>query len=157
MQSKATTVEQYLAEIPADRQKAMQELRKVIKKNLSKGFQETMNYGMMGYSVPHSKYPAGYHCNPKDPLPFMGLASQKNSINIYHMGVYADPKLLKWFQEAHAKASSKKLDMGKSCIRYKKPEDIPFKLIGELAAKMSMEEWISLYESMLTRGKQKTK
>lgn len=155
MQSKATTVEQYLAEIPAERQKAMQELRKVIKKNLSKGFQETMNYGMMGYSVPHSKYPAGYHCNPKDPLPFMSIASQKNSINIYHMGVYADPKLLKWFQEAHAKASPKKLDMGKSCIRYKKPEDIPFKLIGELAAKMTMEEWIEKYESVLKGGSRK--
>ncbi|HRG83923.1 MAG TPA: DUF1801 domain-containing protein [Chitinophagaceae bacterium] len=157
MQSKATTVDQYLEEIPADRRQAMQELRKVVKKNLSKGFQETMNYGMMGYSVPHSKYPAGYHCNPKDPLPFMGIASQKNSINIYHMGIYADPKLFKWFQEAHAKASPKKLDMGKSCIRYKKPEDIPFKLIGELAAKMSMEEWIEKYESMLKGGSRKSK
>jgi Domain of unknown function (DU1801) len=157
MQSKATTVDQYLAEIPAERQQAMQELRKVIRKNLSKGFQETMNYGMMGYSVPHSKYPAGYHCNPKDPLPFMGIASQKNSINIYHMGIYADPKLFKWFQEAHAKASPKKLDMGKSCIRYKKPEDIPFKLIGELAAKMSMEEWIRLYESALKSNNKKSK
>jgi Domain of unknown function (DU1801) len=157
MQSKAKTVDEYIAEIPADRQQAMQELRKVIKKNLSKGFQETMNYGMMGYSVPHSKYPAGYHCNPKDPLPFMGIASQKNSINIYHMGIYADPKLFKWFQEAHAKASPKKLDMGKSCIRYKKPEDIPFKLIGELAAKMSMEEWIRLYESALKSNNKKSK
>ena len=157
MQSKAKTVDEYITEIPADRQKAMQELRKVIKKNLSKGFQETMNYGMVGYSVPHSKYPAGYHCNPKDPLPFMGIASQKNSINVYHMGVYADPRLLKWFQEAHAKASPKKLDMGKSCIRYKKPEDIPFQLIGELAAKMTMEQWIALYESLLKRGKKTTK
>lgn len=157
MQSKATTVDQYIAEIPAERQKAMQELRKVIKKNLSKGFQESMNYGMIGYVVPHSKYPNGYHCNPKDPLPFMNVASQKNSINIYHMGVYADPKLLKWFQEAHAKASSKKLDMGKSCIRYKKPEDIPVKLIGELAAKMSMEEWIEKYETMLKGNNKKTK
>ncbi len=151
MQSKATTVDQYLEEIPADRRQAMQELRKVIKKNLSKGFQETMNYGMMGYSVPHSKYPAGYHCNPKDPLPFMGIASQKNSINIYHMGIYADPKLFKWFQEAHAKASPKKLDMGKSCIRYKKAEDIPFSLIGKLVSKMKPKDWIALYESMLKK------
>ncbi len=157
MQSKAKTVDEYITEIPADRQKAMQELRKVIKKNLSKGFQESMNYGMIGYAVPHSKYPAGYHCNPSDPLPFMAVASQKNSINIYHMGVYADPRLLKWFQEAHAKASPKKLDMGKSCIRYKKPEDIPFQLIGELAAKMTMEQWIALYESLLKRGKKTTK
>lgn len=157
MQSKAKTVDEYITEIPADRQKAMQELRKVIKKNLSKGFQESMNYGMIGYVVPHSKFPNGYHCNPKDPLPFMNVASQKNSINIYHMGIYADPKLLKWFQEAHAKASPKKLDMGKSCIRYKKPEDIPFQLIGELAAKMTMEQWIALYESLLKRGKKTTK
>jgi hypothetical protein len=151
MQSKATTVDAYISEIPEDRQKAMNELRKVIKKNLPRGFQECMNYGMIGWVVPHSKYPAGYHCNPKDPLPFMGLASQKNSINFYHMGIYGDPKLLKWFTEAHAKASPKKLDMGKSCVRYKKPEDIPFKLIGELVAKISADEWIAMYEKNMKR------
>ena len=111
-----------------------------------------MGYGMLGYVVPHSIYPAGYHCNPKDPLPFMGLASQKNSINLYHMGIYAEPKLYKWFTEAHAKASPKKLDMGKSCVRYKKAEDIPLKLIGELASKMTPKEWISLYESAFEKG-----
>ena len=147
MQSKALTVDAYLAELPEDRQKAVSKLRTVIKKNLPKGFKEGMGYGMMGWSVPHSIYPAGYHCNPKDPLPFMGMASQKNFIAVYHMGVYADPKLLKWFQEAHAKASSKKLDMGKSCMRYKKPEDIPFDLIGELASKMTVDDWIELYET----------
>lgn len=157
MQSKAKTVDDYIAEIPADRQKAMQQLRKIVKKNLPKGFKESMNYGMMGYAVPHSIYPAGYHCNPSDPLPFMGIASQKNSINIYHMGIYSDPKLLKWFQEAHAKASPKKLDMGKSCIRYKKPEDIPFNLIGELAAKITVEKWIEMYESVLKSSRTKTK
>lgn len=146
MQSKATTVEQYIAELPEDRQKAVSELRKVIKKNLPKGFKEGMGYGMMGWSVPHSLYPAGYHCNPQDPLPFMGLASQKNSINLYHMGIYANPKLLKWFQDEHAKASPKKLDMGKSCIRYKKAEDIPYRLIGELASKITPQEWIEMYE-----------
>jgi hypothetical protein len=151
MQSKAATVDAYISEIPEDRQKAMNELRKVIKKNLPRGFQECMNYGMIGWVVPHSKYPAGYHCNPKDPLPFMGLASQKNSINFYHMGIYGDPKLLKWFTEAHAKASPKKLDMGKSCVRYKKPEDIPFKLIGELVAKISADEWIAMYEKNMKR------
>jgi Domain of unknown function (DU1801) len=148
MQSKATTVEAYIAELPEDRQKAISELRKVIKKNLPKGFKEGMGYGMMGWSVPHSIYPAGYHCKPTDPLPFMALASQKNSINLYHMGIYADPKLLKWFQDAHAKASPKKLDMGKSCIRYKKSEDIPYKLIGELAAKITVDEWIATYERL---------
>jgi hypothetical protein len=151
MQSKATTPEAYMAEIPADRQKAFAKLRSVIKKNLPKGFKEVMGYGMMGWCVPHSIYPAGYHCNPKDPLPFMGLATQKHSINLYHMGIYADPRLLKWFTTEHAKASTKKLDMGKSCIRYKKPEDIPFDLIGELAAKMKPAEWIALYEKHLKR------
>lgn len=146
MQSKAATVDAYIAELPEDRQKVVNELRKVIKKNLPKGFKECMNYGMIGYVVPHSIYPAGYHCDPKLPLPFMGLASQKNAISVYHMGVYADPKLYKWFTEAHAKVSPKKPDMGKSCIRYKKAEDIPFKLIGELSAKLTVEEWIAWYE-----------
>jgi uncharacterized protein YdhG (YjbR/CyaY superfamily) len=147
MQSKATTVDQYIAELPEDRKKAMIELRKVFKKNIPKGFQECMSYGMIGYVVPHSKYPAGYHCDPKLPLPFVAFASQKNFIAVYHMGVYADPKLLKWFTEAHAKASPKKLDMGKSCLRYKKPEDIPYQLIGELVSKMTPDDWIKLYES----------
>jgi uncharacterized protein YdhG (YjbR/CyaY superfamily) len=155
MQSKATTVDAYLAELPEDRKKPIEKLRKVIKKNLPKGFKESMGYGMMGWNVPHSIYPAGYHCNPKDPLPFMGLASQKNSINLYHMGIYADPKLLKWFQEAHAKASTKKLDMGKSCIRYKKAEDIPYDLIGELASKITVDEWINMYESAFKNHRKK--
>lgn len=155
MQSKAATVNGYLAELPEDRQKVITKLRSVIKKNLPKGFHEEMNYGMIGYVVPHSKYPAGYHCNPKDPLPFLGLASQKNFIAIYHMGVYADAKLLKWFTDAHAKASSKKLDMGKSCIRYKKLEDIPYELLGELLSKITVEEWIVLYETIFKNSRKK--
>lgn len=151
MQSKAATVDAYMAEVPAERQKAFNKLRSVIKKNIPKGFKETMGYGMIGWCVPHSIYPAGYHCNPKDPLPFMGLASQKNFMAVYHMGVYADPKLLKWFRDAHAKASPKRLDMGKSCIRYKKPDDIPFELIGELASKITVDEWIAMYEKNLKR------
>ena len=146
MQSKAKTVDEYIDELPEDRKKAITELRKVIKKNIPKGFQEGMGYGMAGWSVPHSKYPAGYHCDPKLPLPFLGLASQKNFIAVYHMGLYSDPKLLKWFTDAHAKASPKKLDMGKSCIRYKKPEDIPFQLIGELVSRITPDEWIATYE-----------
>ena len=110
-----------------------------------------MSYGMIGYVIPHSLYPAGYHCDPKLPLPFINIASQKNSITLYHMGIYADPKLLKWFTEAHAKASPKKLDMGKSCIRYKKMEDIPFQLYAELVTKISVEDWIARYEKMLKR------
>lgn len=151
MQSKATTVDQYLSEVPADRQAAMNKLRKVILKNLPKGFKETMGYGMMGYCVPHSIYPAGYHCNPKDPLPFMGMASQKNSINFYHMGIYADPKLLKWFVDGYAKAGVGKLDMGKSCVRFKKPENIPYALIGELCSKITVEKWIEMYEKNMKR------
>jgi hypothetical protein len=153
MQSKATTVEQYLAELPADRKKALGDLRKVILKNLPKGFHETMGYGMIGYVIPHSKYPDGYHCNPSLPLPFMNIASQKNFIAIYNMGIYANPAILKWFTEAHAKASSKKLDMGKSCIRYKNPDDIPLELIGQLAAKITPDEWIKLYEKNYKRSK----
>jgi uncharacterized protein YdhG (YjbR/CyaY superfamily) len=151
MQSQAATVEQYLAELPPDRQPAMEKLRKIIKKNLPKGFQEAMNYGMVGYVVPHKLYPGGYHCDPKMPLPFMNIASQKNFIAVYHMGVYADPKLLDWFTREHAKASAKKLDMGKSCIRYKKPEDIPYELIGQLAAKVTPEQWIAAYEKHVKR------
>ena len=151
MQSKATTVEDYINELPKERQEAITRLRKEIKKNLPKGFKEGMGYGMMGWSVPHSLYPAGYHCNPQDPLPFMGLASQKHFIAVYHMGIYADPKLLKWFTDEYAKAGVGKLDMGKSCIRFKKPENIPFKLIGELASKISPRQWIENYEKIIKR------
>lgn len=151
MQSKAATPDVYLEEIPEDRRAVFQKLRTIIKKNLPKGFHEEMNYGMIGYVIPHSKYPPGYHCDPKMPLPFMNIASQKNFIAVYHMGVYANPELLKWFTAAHAKASPKKLDMGKSCIRYKKPEDIPLELIGELASKITPDEWIGIYETNLKR------
>ncbi|HYE53975.1 MAG TPA: DUF1801 domain-containing protein [Chitinophagaceae bacterium] len=151
MQSKATTPEEYIDTLPEDRKTAMQELRKVIKKNLPAGFKEVVSYGMLGYVVPHSKYPPGYHCDPKLPLPFLNIASQKNFVAVYHMGIYADPKLLNWFTTEFPKHSKKKLDMGKSCIRFKKPDDIPFKLIGELVSKMTPDDWISLYEKNLKR------
>jgi len=151
MQSKASSPEEYIAEMPADRQQAFKKLRAVIKKNLPEGFQEVMGYGMIGYVVPHSKYPAGYHCNPKLPLPFMNIASQKNFIAVYNMAIYSSPAILKWFTEAHAKASSKKLDMGKSCLRYKKPEDIPFDVIGQLASRITPDEWIATYEKAIKR------
>lgn len=146
MRIEANTVEEYLSKVPAERQQAMTELNKVIKKNLPKGFEAHLSYGMMGYVVPHKLYPSGYHCDPKQPLPFLGFASQKNFIAVYHMGIYADPVLMKWFVNEFPKHSTKKLDMGKSCIRFKKPEDIPFKLIGELASKMTPKDWINLYE-----------
>lgn len=146
MQSSAKTVDDYLESLPEDREKAMKELRSVILKNLPKGFKEEMSYGMIGFVVPHSKYPDGYHCSPELPLPFMNIASQKNFIAVYHMGMYADPKLLEWFTTEYPKHVKQKLDMGKSCVRFKKPELIPFKLIGELASKMSPDDWIKLYE-----------
>ncbi len=151
MQSKATTVEAYMKDIPADRQEAINKLRKVILKNIPKGFKEEMNYGMIGYVVPHKLYPNGYHCNPSLPLPFMNIASQKNFIAIYHMGIYLSKPLMDWFLKEYAKSTTKKLDMGKSCIRFKDPDSIPFNLIGELAAKVPVADWIKLYESMLKK------
>ena len=147
MQSAAKNPDQYFQELPEERKDAMLKLREVIKKNLPKGFEEMMGYGMLGYAVPHSIYPKGYHCDPKQPLPFFGMASQKNSINIYHMGIYADNELYDWFVSEYPKHSKAKLDMGKSCIRFKKPEHIPFELISELLTKISVLEWISIYES----------
>ncbi|SHJ24466.1 DUF1801 domain-containing protein [Flavobacterium haoranii] len=147
MTSSATSPEQYINEAPKERREALQKLRTTILENLPKGFQEVMGYGMIGYSVPHEIYPAGYHCDPKTPLPFMSFASQKNSINFYHMGIYADKQLYDWFVAEFPKHSKKKLDMGKSCMRFKKVEDIPFELLGELSKKMTPEQWISLYES----------
>lgn len=151
MQSKATTVDEYLEEVPEERQAALKKLRAVLKKNIPKGFKEHMGYGMAGYSVPHSLYPPGYHCTPELPLPFLGFASQKNFIAVYHMGLYAMPDLLKWFQTEYPKHAKKKLDMGKSCLRFKKPEDIPFELLGELAKKVSVDEWIEAYEKNFKR------
>jgi len=151
MQSKAATPKEYLASLPADRQKAMNDLRNAIVKNLPKGFKEAMGYGMLGYGVPHSIYPAGYHCDPKQPLPFMGLASQKNFIAVYSMGLYSDPKLLKWFTAEYQKHSKSKMDMGKSCLRFKKMDEIPVKLIGELASKITVKEWIATYEKAIKK------
>ncbi len=146
MHSKAKTVEEYIVGLPSDRKTAISSLRKVILKNLSKEFKEEMSYGMIGYVVPHSLYAPGYHCDPKLPLPFLNIASQKNYISIYHMGLYADNDLMKWFVDEFAKQSLEKLNIGKSCIRFKKPDHIPYELIGELVTKMSAKEWIKLYE-----------
>jgi uncharacterized protein YdhG (YjbR/CyaY superfamily) len=153
MQSSAKSPEEYLNSLPDERRTAIDKLRKYILKNLPKGFKEEMSYGMLGYVVPHSIYPAGYHCDPKLPLPLMNLASQKNFIAVYHMGIYADPKLLKWFTGEYAKHSSAKLDMGKSCIRFKNPEQIPYELIGELASKVTPAQWIKSYEIAFKSGK----
>ena len=147
MQSDCKTPQEYLNSLPEERKIAIEKLRKVIKLNLPEGFQEEISYGMLGYVVPHSIYPKGYHCKPNLPLPFMNIASQKNFIALYHMGIYANPELLNWFVAEYSKLVQSKIDMGKSCIRFKKIEDIPYELIGELASKMTVSEWISIYEN----------
>ncbi len=148
MQSSALTTEQYVNELTDDRKTTINQLRKEISEHLPEGFQECMNYGMIGYVVPHSIYPDGYHCDPKLPLPFLGLASQKNAVSFYHMGLYANKELMDWFIAEYPKHTSAKLDMGKSCIRFKKPEHIPYALIGELVSKMSVRNWIDIYEEL---------
>lgn len=147
MTSDAKTPEEYINALPADRKEAIAKLRNTILKNLPKGFSETMGYGMIGYVVPHSLYPAGYHCDPKLPLPFMSIASQKNFVAVYHMGIYANKALFDWFVHEYPNHSKRKLDMGKSCIRFKKIEEIPYDLIGTLAGKMTSQQWIDIYES----------
>ena len=151
MFSPAATAEQYLNELPADRKEPVRQLRDTVLKNLPKGFKETIGHGMLNYVVPHSLYPAGYHCNPQQPLPFAAIASQKNFIAFYHMGIYSQPDLLNWFVEEYPKHSKTRLDMGKSCIRFKKPDQIPYKLIGELSRKINVKDWINIYESILKK------
>jgi len=153
MQSTTKTVAEYLESLPTDRKRAISLIRESILTNLPNGYQETMSYGMIGYVVPHEIYPDGYHCTPKLPLPFMNVASQKNFIALYHMGIYADKSILDWFVTEYPKHAKTKLDMGKSCIRFKKVNDIPYGLIGELAAKMSVNEWIKIYETTIKKIK----
>jgi len=143
----ANSPEEYINQLPEERQDSFNKLRNTIIKHLPLGFEERMSYGMIGYVVPKSLYPAGYHCDPKLPLPFVNIASQKNFIALYHMGIYTDPELLQWFQTEYAQQCKYKLDMGKSCVRFKKMDDIPFDLIAELMEKMTPEDWINRYES----------
>jgi uncharacterized protein YdhG (YjbR/CyaY superfamily) len=147
MQSQAKSVEEYISQVPETQLEAIVTLRTAILENIPEGFSEEMSYGMIGYVVPFSRYPKGYHSNTKLPLPFLNLAAQKNFIAVYHMGIYANPELLKWFTEEFPKHSDLKLDMGKGCIRFKNVNQIPYVLIGELASKIEVADWISLYES----------
>ena len=149
----ATTPQQYLDELPEDRKEPIRKLRQQILNNMPTGMEETMNYGMLGYVIPHSVYPDGYHCNPKQPLPFMNLASQKNFVAVYSMVIYAKKEVMDWFTLEYAKRCKYKLDMGKSCIRFKRIDDIPYDLIGELTAKVSTEEWIQIYENAYKKKK----
>ncbi|WP_348811108.1 DUF1801 domain-containing protein [Flavobacterium maritimum] len=153
MQSSALSVEDYLTEIPEERKPYLNKLRETIAKNIPDGFAEQMSYGMIGFVVPHSIYPDGYHCSPKLPLPFVNIASQKNFISLYHMGLYADKELLNWFATEYPKYSSQKLDMGKGCIRFKKLDQIPYDLIAQLMQKITVQDWISSYEFNFKKSK----
>lgn len=151
MKATGNTVAEILSSLPEDRAEPFNKLHDVIVQNLPEGFEAAISYGGLGYVIPHTLYPAGYHCKPVEPLPFAGIASQKNSINFYHMGIYSDPALLDWFVSEYPKHSKQKLDMGKSCVRFKKMEEIPYQLIGELMQKMTAQQWIDLYESQLKK------
>ena len=147
MTSDAATPEEYVRNLTEDRKSAISSLRKTIMANLPKGFEEVMSYGMIGYVVPHSLYPGGYHCSPELPLPFINIASQKNFVAFYHSGIYADNSLHDWFVSEYPKYVKTKLDMGKSCVRFKRVELIPYELLGDLCTKMTVDQWIELYES----------
>ena len=151
MQSSAQTPQQYLDELPPDRKEAIGKIREAILNNLPEGFEEVMGYGMLGYVVPHSIYPKGYQCNPKLPLPYMNLGSQKNFIVLHAMCVYGDGNTLDWFVGEYPKHCKTKLDMGKGCIRFKRMDDIPYALIGELAAKMTVQQWIAICEKVFNK------
>jgi uncharacterized protein YdhG (YjbR/CyaY superfamily) len=153
MRIEATSVADYLANVPEHQLAGIQRLVATIKTNLPAGFQECLSYGMIGYVVPHTLYPAGYHCDPKLPLPFLSVAAQKNFIAIYHMGIYSNPELYNWFTEEYEKLGLKKLDIGKSCMRFKKTDDIPFELIGLLVSKMNPTDWITQYEAAFKKSK----
>ena len=146
MQIKAKNPEEYISQIPKDRILYFKKLRKTILDNTPKGFEEQISYGMIGYVVPKSIYPNGYHCDTNLPLPFANIASQKNFIALYHSGIYANKEIYDWFVKEYPKHCKRKLDMGKSCIRFKKSEEIPFDLIAELMQKITVNEWINLYE-----------
>ena len=151
MKSDATTIAEYLDEAPEERQEPLRKLWEVVSENIPDGFAEALSYGMPGFVVPHSIFPDGYHCDPKLPLPFLSVANQKNFVALYHMGVYADMELHDWFVEEYPKHAKRKLDMGKSCIRFKKMDDIPYDLIGELVSKMSVDEWIDIYTTAVRK------
>ena len=145
--SNINTVEDYLSLLTPDRKMMIDDLLSSIESTLPDGFEKTIGYGMIAFVVPHSLYPKGYHCDTKQPLPFISIASQKNFVSLYHMGLYAEESLLEWFQERYKMLINKKIDMGKSCIRFKKYEDIPFELIKELSSKFTPQDWIQKYES----------
>jgi hypothetical protein len=146
MKSNNTFVAEYLKSLPEDRIDAVKNILRQVEIHLPEGFDYTIQGSLLSIVVPHSVYPSGYHCNPKDPLPFISIASLKNNISLYHMGVYADENIFKWFVSEYEKLQIGKLDIGKSCIRFKNLENIPFDLLGQLFKKMTPADWIALYE-----------
>jgi uncharacterized protein YdhG (YjbR/CyaY superfamily) len=143
------SVEEYLRKLPEDRRDVVVKLRDLIHAKLPEGFHETISYGMISYVVPHSMYQKGYHVNPEEPLPFLSLASQKNHIALYHFGIYMMPELEAWFRNEYSSRVDTKLDMGKSCLRFRNPKKIPYDLLGELLEKVSVEDYVDLYERSL--------
>ncbi|EDP96104.1 DUF1801 domain-containing protein [Kordia algicida OT-1] len=157
MTYEANSVEGYIDQLPEERKEVIANIRKILQENLPEGFSEQVNYNMPSFVVSHSIYPGGYHCDPKLPLPFISYASQKNFVALYHMGIYANKELMEWFVAEYPKHCKRKLDMGKSCIRFKKMDDIPYDLIAELATKMSPNDWINLYEENVMKQTKKPK
>ena len=151
----SNTIEEYIAQLPEDRKPAIAQLREIINTNLPSGFSEIINYNMPSWVVPHSLYPPGYHCDSSLPLPFLSIASQKNFVVLYHMGIYASSKLMNWFVNEYPNHCPTKLDMGKSCIRFKKVENIPYALIGELIIKVTAKDWINLYEENVKNSRKR--
>ncbi|MDQ0193407.1 DUF1801 domain-containing protein [Paenibacillus wynnii] len=151
MKYESNTPEEYLSQLPQERREVLEKLRKTIQDNLPVGFEESIEYGMICYVVPHRIYPSGYHVDPKVPLPFLSIASQKNFIALYHMGMYANPEVLAWFQEEYPKHVTTKLDMGKSCVRFKNMNNIPYELIAELCRKITPDDYIQTYELQLKK------
>lgn len=148
VKNSATTVEEYLQGLPADRRVAVSAVRKSILASLPEGYVECISYGMIGYVVPHSLYPAGYHCNPKLPLPYACVGSQKNHMALHLMTVYGDPAMEKWFRKAWTD-TGKKLDMGKACVRFKKLEDVPLDVIGQVIARVTVKNYIARVEKLI--------
>ena len=145
------SIKDYINSLPSDRKTTITQLINVIEKNIPKGFEKVMNYGMPSFVIPHTIYPNGYHCDTTLPLPFIGVSNQKSSISLHHMGLYADPELLNWFKLEYPKHSNAKLDMGKSCIRFKKFNEIPYELIGILSNRMTLKKWIDIYEHKIKK------
>jgi len=156
MAKQPRSVKEYLDGLPEDRRKALAKVRAAIRKGLPKGYREGIQYGMIGWSVPHALYPAGYHCDPKQPVPFAGLASQKNHMSVYLMCVYGDEEHRRWF-ETEWKKTGKKLDMGKSCVRFKKAEDLPLELLTEAVARVPVDKFLAHYEASIPKSARRKK